>query len=149
MMPARTRQRAEGHVQCALCAVRDPRTVEVRIPTDAVGVGHELQGPSGRIISDQQYALGEVLILNGMLYMGADFITLPSPNQHVYLSSIIDPRDVTFPDETAIDLGSIKDAYGAHSYAIPAGTDQTKIRTVVLWDQEFKRVYGFAQVSMP
>lgn len=104
------------------------------------------EGLFGQIVSDYSYAKGEVLLLDGILYIGPDFETFPGMDLRVYLSSVLDPREGVFPDESAVELGPVKNLYGEHAYEVPAGNDGN-LRTYVLYDAELKRVYGFAQLS--
>lgn len=106
------------------------------------------QGVAGRIVSDEGYAMGEALLLQTTLYLSTDFSVAPAPDLRVYLSNVTDPRDGTFPDETALELGMLKNAYGPQSYEVPALEDGTapSFATFVLWDATFDRVYGFAQL---
>lgn len=103
-------------------------------------------GLVGNIVSDYSYAIGEVLLLDGTLYVGPEFETVPGPDLHMHLSTVLDPRDGTYPDESAVDLGEVANPYGAHSYALPADAPDN-LRTVVLYDHDLKRIYGFAQLS--
>lgn len=106
------------------------------------------KGLIGTIVSDFDYAVGEALLLGNVLYVGPEFQTSPGADLHVYLSSALDPRDATFPDETALDLGMIKSAFGAHTYDVPAQeADAPEFRSMVLFDTKLKRIYGFAQLQ--
>lgn len=105
-------------------------------------------GISGQILSDFDYSHGEALLLDGTLYIGPDFDTVPGPDLRAYISSAIDPRTANFPDETAIDLGPVKAAFGAHSYALPESTGTgTNVHTFVLYERRLKRIFGFAQLQ--
>jgi hypothetical protein len=105
-------------------------------------------GRKGSIVSDEDYARGEVLLTGNTLFFSPDFIIVPSMDLRVYLSNVTDPRGGQFPDETMIEIGQLKNAYGAHSYDVPddAEGNPPSFVTMVLWDTEFKRVYGFAQL---
>lgn len=105
------------------------------------------EGLIGSFVPAKEEPIGQVLLLGTKLYMGSDFSTEPGPNLHVYLSTLIDPRDITFPDEAALHLGPLKNAYGAQNYDVTTTQDAKTFRTVVLYDQALKRVYGFAQIS--
>lgn len=107
------------------------------------------EGLSGMIVSDGEYAFGEALLLNDTLFLSPTFETVPGPDLHVYLTKIVDPRDGTFPDETAVELGTLKDAYGEQRYSAPVNPEgiEEGYRTFVLWDVQMKRVFGFAQLQ--
>lgn len=104
----------------------------------------ELQGLIGSIVSDRDFAIGEVLVLGNKLFLGPDFVVVPGVNLHAYLTNALDPRDGPFPDESAVDLGALKDPFGAQQYDIPA--DIGEYRTLVLWDDDLGLLYGFAQL---
>lgn len=104
------------------------------------------EGLIGSVVSDFGYARGEMLLLDGMLYVGPEFETIPGPDLRVHLSTVVDPRDGTYPDDTAVDLGTIANTYGAHAYVLPEGAPEN-LRTVVLYDHALGRIYGFAQLS--
>lgn len=105
------------------------------------------QGQEGILISDSDLARGQVLLLKSTLFFGTDFSTVPGPELHVFLSNVLDPRDGQFPDPTAVDLGVLRDAFGAQSIAIAASTDLSDVRTVALYDTKLGQLYGFAQLS--
>lgn len=133
--------------------VKDPAMKELieETRTEALRLSNEAdeqqnKGLIGAIMSDFGYAAGEALLLDNTLYLGATFSTIPGPELHVYLTTVVDPRDGTFPDDTAMDLGAIHNAYGDQSYDLPEETDPTGLRTLVLWDEQLKRIYGFAQL---
>ena len=106
------------------------------------------EGPRGFFIGVQEYAQGETLYLGDTLYLSTTFETDPGPSLHLYLSTIVDPRDTEFPDETTFDLGRLESPYGVQQYAVPEVEDPLLYRTAVLWDTKLERLYGFAQLSM-
>lgn len=105
-------------------------------------------GAIGIIVSDYSYTGGEMLLLENTLYVSPDFFVTPGPALRAYLTTVNDPRDAAFPDETAVDLGPVKNMYGAHAYEVPQSDAETQPEyiTAVLWDETFKRVYGFVQL---
>ena len=94
-----------------------------------------------------EYAKGDFLYIDDTLYVGTLFEIDPLPGLHVYLTTVVDPRDVEFPDDTAMDLGPIQTAYGAHAYEVPSVENPLLYRTVVLWDNELGRLHSFAQLN--
>lgn len=104
-------------------------------------------GTMGAIIAAKANIQGLALYYEDQLFFSSDFITDPGPSLHVYLTSAVDPRDVEFPDETAVDLGPIQTVYGAQTYKVPAQEDPEYLRTLVIWDTKLHRLYGFAQLS--
>ena len=107
----------------------------------------QLDGKSGHFIKWKEFTMGEVLFTYPKLYLGPTFETTPGPNLHLYLTTEVDPRDVEFPDETAVDIGVPLSPYGAQTYEVPELEDPSLFRTAVLWDKKLERLYGFAQLS--
>jgi hypothetical protein len=104
-------------------------------------------GMQGDMIALSDFANGDVLYVQGALYFGTLFEIDPLPSLHIYLTTVVDPRDVKFPDATAMDLGELQSAYGAQTYAVPSVDNPLLYRTVVLWDTAFGRLHSFAQLS--
>ena len=113
--------------------------------TDARSV--EGEGMKGGVIPVKAEMDGIILYVHDLLYFSSDFTTKPGPDLHVYLTAAVDPRDMPFPDATAIDLGTIQSAYGAQTYAVPHQKNPMLYRTFVLFDKKLQRLYGFAQLS--
>lgn len=105
------------------------------------------EGAQGAIIAEKESVTGYALLLADTLWLSSDFETSPGPDLHVYLTTIVDPRGASFPDETAMDLGIIQSVYGAQKYSLPSKIDPAVMRTLVLFDATLKRIYGFAQLS--
>ena len=105
------------------------------------------QGLRGSIQSETDRAAGSVLLVNDTLYFGTDFIVSPGPALHVYLTTIVDPRQVRFPDDTAIDLGPVQNPYGAQAFPLPKTDKATTYRTVAIWDNALSTFYGFSQLQ--
>lgn len=109
------------------------------------------KGIRGGFISDRGLTSGDALLLDNALYVGPTFNAAPGPSLTMYLTTLIDPRDAaSFPDPTAVRLGTVKNQYGAHSYAVPTQPAATGtgagLRTAVLWDDDLGMLYGFAQL---
>ncbi len=105
------------------------------------------QGSKGTMIPMKEYVEGEVLYLNNQLHLSPYFVSTPGPSLHVFLSKAVDPRDVLFPDETAIDLGPLTVPMAAQTFAVPATEKPAEYTSVTLWDTELNRLYGFAQIT--
>lgn len=128
------------------------RTRTRALEHSALALKAQEHGITGAFISDLQLMSGEALLLDGVLYIGPTFDAAPGPSQSLYLTTIVDPRDGTFPDPTAQNLGGLKDQYGAQAYDVsklPAPTGSGSYRTVVLWDDDLGMLYGFAQLHKP
>ncbi|MCA9370572.1 MAG: DM13 domain-containing protein [Candidatus Peregrinibacteria bacterium] len=107
------------------------------------------EGQRGTFVPMQQYVEGEVLYRENMVHFSTFFNTVPGPSLHVFLTTVVDPRDSAFPDTTALDIGVMTVPYGAQSFPVPEVENPFTYRTVALWDTELKRLYGFAQISKP
>jgi hypothetical protein len=104
-------------------------------------------GLTGSFAKEIDDILGSVLLLNGTVYFGTDFLAYPEPDQHVYVTTITDPRETSFPDATSVDLGELESPYGAQQYVIPAERVDPRFRTVVLYDRQFKTILAIAQLG--
>ena len=105
------------------------------------------EGTTGNLVPINEYAKGDFLYIDGTLYAGTLFEIDPLPGLHMYLTTVVDPRDVEFPDDTAMDLGPIQTAYGAHAYEVPSVENPLLYRTVVLWDDRLGRLHSFVQLN--
>lgn len=105
------------------------------------------EGLHGFIQSDNEHTKGEVLVLDGMLYIGPFFEIEPGPDVHVYLTEEVLATNETFPDASAMDLGTVKTMVGAQQYTIDPAKALKAPRTVVFFDRRLKDVYGFAQLN--
>lgn len=107
------------------------------------------EGVMGQFITPSQHedARGFALLVRDRLYFDSTFITFPSPGMRVYLTEAVDPRDVNFPDTSALDLGPLQSAYGDQTYGIPEEHVETAFRTVVLYDRELNLIIGMAQLA--
>ncbi len=101
----------------------------------------------GPIIAVKEDVTGYVLHLDCTVFFSSDFTTSPGPSLRVFLTTTVDPRDVTFPDKSAVDLGPLQSAYGAQQYSMPGDDSAGALRTFVLFDTRLKSIYGFAQLS--
>ncbi|MBI2636283.1 hypothetical protein HYW84_03080 [Candidatus Peregrinibacteria bacterium] len=107
------------------------------------------EGISGMFLQPtmNETAIGEVLLRGNILSFGTTFLINPNPSVHVYLTTVVDPRDAKFPDATSLDLGLIQTAFGPQEYGVPAGKENSGFRTAVLYDTMLARLIGFAQLS--
>jgi len=71
-----------------------------------------------------------------------DFSVQNGPDLYVYLST--NPAGFA-PD--AINLGRLKASDGAFNYDIPAGTDISRVRSVVVWCRQFSVLFATAPVT--
>ncbi len=105
-----------------------------------------VKGLLGSFVPVKEQPQGHVLVTDSAVYLGADFITDPGPELHVYLTKNVDPRDGTFPGKNDLDLGRLKNPYSAQMYSLPT-SQAGPYSTVVLYDTRLKRLYGFAQLA--
>lgn len=105
------------------------------------------EGVQGNFIPIGEDARGDVLYEHDRLYFGTLFEVDPLPSLHVYLTTVVDPRDVAFPDDTAMDLGPLQTAYGSQFYVVPSVGNPLLYRTAVLWDKDLGRLHSFAQLN--
>ena len=71
-----------------------------------------------------------------------DFSVRNGPDLYVYLSP--DPDGYT---KDALELGTLKATDGAFNYDIPAGTDLSKVRSVLVWCKQFSHLFAVAPLS--
>ncbi len=130
-------------------AVRKVIETEIARGKDIAASARKKQnkGLLGGIIQIKADVTGYALYLENVLYLSSDFTTSPGASLHLYLTTVVDPRDVAFPDDTALDLGEIQAAFGPQQYSVPTSEHQEKLRTLVLYDTQLKAIYGFAQLS--
>jgi hypothetical protein len=77
-----------------------------------------------------------------------DFETDNGPDLYVYLSAgVTATTDAGALDDDFVDLGRLKGNIGAQNYEIPAGTDLTRYRTVVVWCRRFTTAFGAADLA--
>ena len=109
------------------------------------------EGVQGMMIPGKDFAQGEVLIVDDMLYFHPQFIATPGVDVRIYLSEALDPRDGDFPDASAVEVGPLQSPYGDQSYALQpsAEGERPAFRSLVLWDAALERLSGFAQLRMP
>jgi hypothetical protein len=105
------------------------------------------KGGIGQFIAVKEPLKGEVLYLDNKLYLDTIFYATPSPNLRLHITTVVDPRNIEFPDETSIDIGELVSPYGAQEYDVTPVENPILYRTVVLWDKKLNRLHGFAQLT--
>ncbi|MET7801211.1 DM13 domain-containing protein [Streptomyces decoyicus] len=102
-------------------------------------VTHE-HGTSGTARTVRLADGGQVLRL-------ADLKTSEGPDVRVYLSyRAADGAKAGLGDE-AVALGKLKGNLGNQNYTVPAGTDLSKFRSVVIWCERFSVSFGAADLA--
>jgi Electron transfer DM13 len=77
-----------------------------------------------------------------------DFEVTNGPDLHVYLAKHANPTTTSEVNEGGyLDLGSIKGNQGAQNYAIPAGSDLSLYKSVVIYCQPFHVVFSVAPLA--
>jgi hypothetical protein len=71
-----------------------------------------------------------------------DLSTSNGPDLRVYLSNAPADGDPDALDDDFVDLGGLKGNQGNQNYDVPAGTDPSSFRSVVVWCRRFS--VGFA-----
>lgn len=104
-------------------------------------------GTQGAFIPMEEYAQGRALLIGNNLYLSPDFEVMPGLSLHLFLTTVVDPRDEVFPDLDAVDIGPLKSVYGAQEFSTQLPKDPTLYRTAVLWDTTLERLVSFAQLS--
>lgn len=89
------------------------------------------------------YGQGSVEILRDPVgahevHLKPDFKVGPGPRFHVYLADRADiTTDEHFEQSKVTDLGMIRSFEGSQIFPIPAGTDISTVKSVVIWCKEF------------
>jgi hypothetical protein len=79
-----------------------------------------------------------------------EFKTSNGPDVHVILIAADDAKDnENFLDKKVdrVELGKLKGNVGDQNYTIPAGTDLTKFKTVVIYCERFNATFGAAPLE--
>ncbi len=98
---------------------------------------------------NDNYAVGPVLLVDDMLYVGYGLEIHAAPHIRVYLSSHVSPKT---PEElfgeTVKDVGELKSFYTAHQYDIGTLSDEewNAYRTVALYSKPLDTVIALAQI---
>ena len=96
------------------------------------------------------YGSGGVTLYEDLVHLEQDFEVGPGPKYHVYLAPDADIGPDTRVEETMfVDLGRLKAFTGGQNYPIPAGTDPTDYRSVVVWCEHFNVLISAAGLKSP
>lgn len=84
------------------------------------------------------YGWGGVTVYENTVFLESDFEVGPGPKYHVYLVPNAQVREDGHVNESMfVDLGRLRAFKGSQKYAIPAGLDLTKFKSVVIWCEQF------------
>lgn len=105
---------------------------------DTTGTTTNLEG---QFVSDAHPTSGTVKVNDDSTVLNFEnFKTDDGPKLLVYLSTTVNSTDF-------VDLGDLKGISGNYSYAIPANTDLTKYKYVVIWCVDFLVSFGHAELK--
>ncbi len=76
-----------------------------------------------------------------------DFSATNGPDLHVILSSHPNPTSSDEVMQGYLDLGALKGNIGSQNYTIPAGTDVSQFKSVIIYCQPFHVVFATASLS--
>ena len=105
---------------------------------------------SGGFASFEHATRGQAKIIDssGKRYLRFEgFSTSNGPQLKVYLSAAAPGGPPETFDDRFLDLGDLKGNVGDQNYAIPAGVDLKRYRSVVVWCKRFSVAFGAAPVS--
>lgn len=80
---------------------------------------------------------------NGTTLTLTNFKTDSGPDLNIYLATSTSNVTAAF-----IDLGNIKGVKGNYTYTVPAGTDFTSYKYVIVWCVDFDVNFGYAELIM-
>ena len=96
---------------------------------------------SGQFVSDAHPTSGTVIVNDDSTVLDFEsFMTDDGPKLLVYLSATVNSTDY-------VDLGDLKGISGNYSYTIPADTDLSKYKYVVIWCVDFSVSFGHAELK--
>jgi hypothetical protein len=91
---------------------------------------------------------GSVTVRKDSVFLGEDFEVGPGPKFHVYLvpkASIRSSSDLS--GEMFVDLGRLRAFKGSQRYALPAGLDLSKFKSVIIWCEQFSVLISPADLT--
>jgi hypothetical protein len=77
-----------------------------------------------------------------------DLRTDNGPDLYVYLSTNTVDGDEGAFDDDVVNLGRLKGNEGNQNYGVPAGTDLSRFRSVVIWCDRFNSAFGAAPLAV-
>jgi hypothetical protein len=91
---------------------------------------------------------GRVTVRQDSVFLEPDFEVGPGPKFHVYLVPKAPIRASSdLRDEMFVDLGRLRAFKGSQRYAVPAGLDLSRFRSVVIWCEQFSVLISPADLS--
>ena len=91
---------------------------------------------------------GSVTVRQDSVFLGADFEVGPGPKFHVYLVPKAPVRASSdLRDQMFVDLGRLRAFKGSQRFAIPAGLDLSKFKSVIIWCEQFSVLISPADLA--
>jgi hypothetical protein len=121
-------------------------------PDDALTTTTPTPAPvSGQFRSRSHPTRGRATVLTGgageRVLRLEEFATDNGPDVNVYLSTAAPDAPAGDFRKDFVDLGDLKGNIGSQNYAIPAGVDLGRYRTVVIWCVRFSVAFGTAGLT--
>lgn len=94
------------------------------------------------------YGKGSATVFSDLVHLEPDFEVGPGPRYHVYLSPRAGiKRSADFDIGASLDLGRLKAFKDSQSYPVPAGTDLTRFKSLVIWCKQFNVLVSPADLT--
>ncbi len=134
-----------------LAAEREREKADTMAAAEEMTEGAVRVAAVGSFISRSHPSSGTAAVLTDgtqtFLRFDDDFATDNGPDLNVYLSAAGPNDSIGELAADFIDLGDMKGNIGAQNYAVPAGTDLGRYRTVVIWCVRFSVAFGAAELA--
>lgn len=139
----------------------DPASMEADIDMEAVSVFTKTLVRTGQFIEldPLHRATGTAniweLVADGnitrFLRLEQGFEVGRGPDLRVYLSIAVEPQtpEEMLAQNTAVQVGALKGNTGAQNYLLSNDVDITQYRSVVIFSQEFQRIFSYAPLQQP
>ena len=124
-----------GGVPAPAPALTPPPTTPEALPTGELGFVDSIHNGKGKVLL-LRTADGVVLRFENVAITNA-------PDIHVYLSPETGGK---WTEATSLYLGALKATNGSFNYAVPAGSDVTRYKSVVVWCRQFSVLITWADL---
>ena len=124
-----------GGVPAPAPALTPPPTTPEALPTGELGFVDSIHNGKGKVLL-LRTADGVVLRFENVAITNA-------PDIHVYLSLETGGK---WTEATSLYLGALKATNGSFNYAVPAGSDLTRYKSVVVWCRQFSVLITWADL---
>lgn len=142
----RTTLNEAAPVAAAVVSASPARGGDVAPATPAPAAPQAL--PSGELgfVDSIHNGKGKVLLLrtaDGVVLRFEDVAITNAPDIHVYLSPETGGK---WTEATSLYLGALKATNGSFNYAVPAGSDLSRYKSVVVWCRQFSVLITWADL---